>query len=176
LGAWPCGATDLDGAQGLIDSTDLGNIRLEVAPQSGKPVFVGIARTDELSSYLGDVAHAKVTDFEYEPFEASYDRRGGKGKPDVPPGERIWAASTQGADPQTLTWDVEDGDWSIFVMNADGSAGVQADVSAGPKAPFLTEIGWTAIGRGAILLAAAAGLLGIGPPQPASSDATKLGS
>jgi hypothetical protein len=56
LGAWPCGATDLDGAQGLIDSTDLGNIRLEVAPQSGKPVFVGIARTDELSSYLGDVA------------------------------------------------------------------------------------------------------------------------
>ena len=41
-------------------------------------------------------------------------------------------------------------------MNADGSAGVQADVSAGPKAPFLTEIGWTAIGRGAILLAAAA--------------------
>jgi hypothetical protein len=52
----------------------------------GEPVFVGIARTDELSSYLGDVAHAKVTDFEYEPFEASYDRRGGKGKPDVPPG------------------------------------------------------------------------------------------
>ena len=41
----------------MVDSTGLGDIRIDVVPQSGKPVFAGIARTDEVSAYLRDVAH-----------------------------------------------------------------------------------------------------------------------
>jgi len=43
------------------------------------------------------------------------------------------------------------------VMNADGSLGVDADVSAGANIPFLDEFGWTALGSGAFAL-----ILGIG--------------
>jgi hypothetical protein len=158
---------DLDGAEGLVDSTGLGDIRLDVDPRSDKPVFVGIARTDEVSSYLSDVSHTTLTDIDYEPFEASYSPHAGEGTPAAPAGERIWAASTEGAGPQTLTWDVEDGDWSVVVMNADGSRGVEADISAGAKLPFLTELGWSALGGGSILLLAAVALavFGIRPPR-----------
>jgi hypothetical protein len=158
---------DLDGAESLVDSTGLGDIRLDVDPRSDKPVFVGIARTDEVSSYLGDVSHTILTDIDYEPFEASYSPHAGEGSPATPAGERIWAASTEGAGPQALTWDVEDGDWSVVVMNADGSRGVEADISAGAKLPFLTELGLSALGGGAILLLAAVALavFGIRPPR-----------
>ncbi|HEV2875568.1 MAG TPA: hypothetical protein VGW14_10490 [Thermoleophilaceae bacterium] len=158
---------DLDGAQGLVEATGFGDIRLDVAPQTGKPVFVGIARTDDVSAYLSGVSHTTVTDLDYEPFEASYSRQPGAGSPGRPAGERIWAASTQGAGPQTLEWEAEDGDWSVVVMNADGSRGVQADIGAGAKLPFLSEVGWSAIGGGALLLLAAFALavLGIRPPR-----------
>ena len=161
---------DLDGAEELVDSTSLGDVRLDVESQSGKPLFVGIARTDQVSSYLSDVSHTILTDVDFDPFEAFYSRQAGERSPAAPGGERIWAASAQGAGPQTLTWEVEDGDWSIVVMNADGSPGVQADISAGAKLPYLTEIGWSALGGGAILLLTAATLVvfAVRPPRDRS--------
>ena len=159
-------------SRSLVDSTGLGDIRIDVVPQSGEPVFAGIARTDELSAYLRDVAHTTVTDLDFEPFEASYSPQGGQGTPGAPAAERIWAASSQGAGPQTLAWDIEDGEWSIVVMNADGTSGVQADISAGAKVPYLNEIGWSALGGGAILLIAAAALLGFGLRPPGQRPRT----
>jgi hypothetical protein len=44
---------------------------------------------------------------------------------------------------QTLTWKVREGDWSVVLMNADGSRGVAADVDLGAKLSFLL---WVAIG------------------------------
>jgi len=66
-----------------------------------------------------------------------------------------------------LNWDVEDGDWSVVVMNADGSTGVEADISSGAKVPFLDELGWSALGAGGILVLAAAGLIALAlrPPR-----------
>ncbi|MET0207091.1 MAG: hypothetical protein ABW228_07940 [Thermoleophilaceae bacterium] len=168
---------DLDGAEELVDSTSLGDVRLDVESQSGKPLFVGIARTDQVSSYLSDVSHTIVTDVDFDPFETVYSRQAGEDTPAAPGGERIWAASAQGAGPQTLTWEVEDGDWSIVVMNADGSPGVQADISAGAKLPYLTEIGWSALGGGAILLLTAATLVvfAVRPPRDRSRQTRTTG-
>ena len=158
---------DLDGGQWVVDQTDLGEVRLEVASQANKPVFVGIARTDRLSSYLRNVAHTSVTDINSDPFEASYRPVPGERKPAHPAEAGIWAASTHGSGIQSLTWDVEDGDWSVVVMNEDGSPGVYADISAGAKLPFLDELGWTAIGSGTILFLSALGLvvLSVRPPR-----------
>jgi hypothetical protein len=169
---------DLDGAGWLMDREDFGDVRLEVAPRGDEPVFVGIAPTDQVSRYLSGVARTSVSDADSWPLEVSYDERtvAGERRP-APPGEqRIWAASVEGAGTQTLEWDVEDGDWSVVVMNADGSRGVNAEVEAGAKVPFLSEIGWTAIGTGAILLVAAAGLLvlGIRTPRNRSGAGTGL--
>jgi hypothetical protein len=169
---------DLDGAEWLMDREDFGDVRLEVAPRGDEPVFVGLAPTDQVSRYLSGVAHTSVSDVDSWPFEASYDEStvAGDRRP-APPGEqRIWAASVQGAGTQTLEWDVEDGDWSLVVMNADGSRGVDAEVEAGAKVPFLNEIGWTAIGSGAVLMLAAAGLLALGirTPRNRSGAGTSL--
>lgn len=168
---------DLDGAEELVDSTSLGDVRLDVESPSGEPLFVGIARTDQVSSYLSDVSHTILTDVDFDPFEAFYSRQAGERSPAAPGGERIWAASAQGAGPQTITWEVEDGDWSIVVMNADGSPGVQADISAGAKLPYLTEIGWSALGGGAILLLTAATLVvfAVRPPRDRSRQTRTTG-
>jgi hypothetical protein len=167
---------DLDGADWFMDREDFGDVRLEVAPRSDEPVFVGIAPTDRVSRYLNGVAHTSVNDVDSSPFEVSYDENTVTGdRRPAPPGEqRIWAASVQGAGTQTLEWDVEDGDWSVVVMNADGSRGLDAEVEAGAKVPFLSAIGWTAMGTGTVLVLAAAGLivLGIRPPRNRSDAGT----
>lgn len=158
---------DLDGAEWLVDSGDFGKVELEVASEADEPLFVGIARTEDVRSYLRGVDHTRLTDLDAVPFEASYRRESGDRRPATPARESFWAASTQGRGIQALDWRVKDGDWSVVVMNADGSRGVAADVSAGAKIPFLDELGWTAIGVGGALLIGALTLtvLGVRPPR-----------
>jgi len=156
---------DLDGAEQLLDAGLFGDVRLDVDPRSDEPVFVGIARTSDVSSYLDGVSRTNVTDLEWDPFEASYESQAGDRRPGTPGDERIWAASAEGAGPQAVNWEVEDGDWSVVVMNADGSSGVEADISAGANVPHLDTIGWSALGGGTILLLASVALsvLGVRP-------------
>ena len=158
---------DLDGVDWLVDSGDLGKVQLEVSSEGDEPVFVGIARTEDVASYLRRVDHTRVTDVDTLPFEASYQHEPGARRPTPPAQESFWAASTQGRGEQTLDWRVDEGDWSVVVMNADGSRGVAADVSAGAKVPFLNELGWSAIGTGGALLIGAFALtvLGARPPR-----------
>jgi hypothetical protein len=157
---------DLDGAESVLATNDMGEIRLKVSSDGDKPIFAGIARTDDVSEYLAGVAHTSVSDIDYWPFDASYSSHEGERRPAPPAKREIWAASTQGAGERTLDWNVEDGDWSVVVMNADGSSGVEADVSAGAKVPFLEELGWSAVGGGTLLLAVAAGLIVLAGRRP----------
>jgi hypothetical protein len=168
---------DLDGAEWLMDSDDFGEVRVEVEPRTDERVFVGIAPTDQVSRYLRDVAHTSVSDVDSWPFEASYEEGtvAGERKPAPPAEQPIWTASDQGAGTRTLEWDVEDGDWSVVVMNADGSRGVDAEVTAGAKVPFLTELGWTGIGTGAFLLIGAAALLVAGIRTPRNRPGAETG-
>jgi hypothetical protein len=158
---------DLDGVDWLVDSGDLGKVQLEVSSEGSEPVFVGIARTDDVASYLRSVDHTRVTDVDALPFEASYRHEPGDRRPAAPAQKSFWVASTQGRGEQTLDWRVDEGDWSVVVMNADGSRGVAADVSAGAKVPFLNELGWSAIGVGGALLIGALALtvLSARPPR-----------
>jgi hypothetical protein len=48
------------------------------------------------------------------------------------------------------------------VMNADGSRGVDAGVSAGADVPILPAVAWGALGVGLVLLIAAGGLVAVG--------------
>jgi hypothetical protein len=103
------------------------------------------------------------------PFRAEVRTSAGDRRP-APPAERdIWSASAHGAGTQTLDWDVQDGRWSVVVMNEDGSPGVRAGVSAGAELAFLSAVGWGAIGGGAVLLVAAGAFLVAGIRTPRSS-------
>ncbi len=157
---------DLSGASWLVDSGDLGKVELEVTPEGGEPVFAGIARTEDVASYLRGVGHTRVTDVDAFPFEASYLAQPGSQRPAAPARKPFWSVSTQGRGTQTLDWRVRDGDWSVVVMNADGSRGVAADVRAGAKLPFLDELGVSAIGVGGALLIGAIVLTVLGLRSP----------
>jgi len=153
---------DLDGAEALVDDGIFGKLRVRAESNDGKPVFVGIARTGDVDDYLRGSSHAIVSDVDYSPFHADYDVRRGAGSPGAPGDQRFWAAAAEGDGRQGLTWEVEDGDWSLVVMNADGSAGVDAGVSAGASVTWLDEAAWISLGTGLFLLAIAGGLLYVG--------------
>jgi hypothetical protein len=169
-GGYAVTSDDLDvdlGAQGaLVDRDTFGNVRLKATSHNGKPVFVGIAPTGDVSAYLRASAHSSVTDLDASPFRVTYRAHPGDRRPAAPAQQRFWAASAHGSGTQTMTWKVRDGSWSVVVMNADGSRGVDAGVSAGASVPFLTPLAWVSLGGGLLLLAVSGGLIYLGARTP----------
>jgi hypothetical protein len=130
---------EIDGAL-TLDKGLYGKLRLQV--EGDQPVFAGIAPSRDVHAYLGDSAHATLTDLDVRPFRPDYRDEPGTVAPARPGAQTFWAASTEGSGERTLTWDVEDGDWSVVLMNADGSRGVDARVSAGASVPVLDDLGY----------------------------------
>ena len=151
---------DIDGPDWVTRDL-IGTIR--ITSDSPRPVFLGIAPSDDADGYLGGFSHAVISDLWDEPDE--YDERG-SGAPASPPAEqRFWVASTSGTGEQTLEWELEDGSWTVVAMNVDGSANVVSDVSIGAE---LDALLWIAIGvllLGLLALALGAGLLYAGIPR-----------
>jgi hypothetical protein len=155
---------DLDGeANGLYDHTPVANVRVSgLSVDPDKDVFIGIARTADVYEYLAGAAWDEVTDFEVDPFRIETDRHDGSLQPAAPASQPIWAASAQGHGEQTLEWDVHPGDWSIVLMNADGSAGVASDVELGARITFLFWLGLGVILGGLVLLLGSGALMYLG--------------
>jgi hypothetical protein len=163
---------NLDMGNWVLDTTDLGKVRLQVESRDQKPVFVGIARTTDVENYLQGVSHSTLTDVSTSPFEADYDNHAGARRPVAPADSRIWVASEHGSGKQTLNWEIEDGNYSVVVMNADGSAGVDADISTGADIPFLDDIAWSAVGSGSFVLLIGIALLIVGIRRPSNPSGT----
>jgi hypothetical protein len=134
---------DTDGPGWLLNESWFGKIRIRGESPGAKMLFIGIGPEAAVAKYLGSVAHASVEDIDFDPFRVKYRPIAG-GAPQGPPTEQgFWAASASGAGAQTVTWTVRDGDWSVVLMNADGSRGVVGDIDLGAKLSFLL---WVAIG------------------------------
>ncbi len=147
----------------------IGKVRLHAS--SGKPVFVGIARKARVDAYLAGASYATARDLDLDPFKVTYVTHRGSASPAPPASQAFWSASAVGTGAADLTWKLRSGSWSIVVMNADGSPGVSADITAGAKVAWLL---WTGIGTavlGGLLLGAAVLMLvrgGRGPQAPAA--------
>ena len=77
------------------------------------------------------------------------------GPPSTRPGqEPFWVATASGTGGQELLWAPVAGDWTLVVMNADGSRPVVADLSFGATAPGLSAVwgGLFGLGGGALVL------------------------
>jgi hypothetical protein len=150
---------DVDGIP--LGEDRYGKVRLKVSEHGGKPVFAGIARSRDVDAYLAGAAHTTLTDLAFSPFKPEYRSSGGGPVSGPPAAQDIWVASAQGSGTQTLDWTVKDGSWSVVVMNADGSAGVDTRVSAGVSLPFLDDLGlWLWIAAAALLALAGALIAG----------------
>jgi len=129
----------------------LGDVRIR--SESGRDVFVGIARDADVEEYLNGVEHSVVTNIGDDP---DYSDRPG-GAPTSPPGDQdFWVASTSGSGEQTLEWQPEDGSWSAVVMNSDGSRGVASELSIGAELDAALWVGIVLLVVGALLAALAA--------------------
>jgi hypothetical protein len=136
---------DLDIGRGdwAADPDRFGRIRITGESLNDKPIFIGIGPESAVATYLRGIGHAEVEDLEYDPFKVDYQLFPGAAPRRPPLRERIWVAATGGTGERRLTWDVKGGDWSVLVMNADGSRGVNADLAVGARLGFLL---WVAIG------------------------------
>lgn len=147
---------DTDGAGRLLHGGRLGTIRVTATGSAAEPVFVGIARTAAVDEYLRGVARDEVQDFEIDPWSVTTVRHPGSRSAPAPRSRTFWSASASGPGRQALAWPVEDGNWSVVVMNADGSPGVVTDVAVGAKLPAVLGLGVTLIVLGGGVLAGGA--------------------
>ena len=119
---------------GRLAMVDLATVRLQATAREGEQIFVGIAHTTDVDTYLTGVAHDEVTHINWShDDDVKYRRTDGAATATPPTAQSFWAASASGPGQQTVTWDVQGGNWSILLMNPDGSAQVAADVSMGVK-------------------------------------------
>jgi hypothetical protein len=157
-----------DGPRWLYGETVWGTARFHATSQTTHPLFVGIARTNDVARYLNGTGYATIQHL----VTGDVTTHEG-GAPSAPPGRALaWAASTQGDGQQVLRWKPRSGDWSIVLMNVDASPGVALHGDLGAKAPFLPWLGVGLFIVGAVLASIGGwllvrGLRGIRRPVPA---------
>ncbi len=125
--------------------TDPIDVRIEGDGVGGEGLFVGIAPTADVDRYLSAVAHHEVEGLDIDGRSITsieYAGREGARVPTAPGGEGFWEVSSEEAGPQTVEWSLETGSWTAVVMNADGSAGVAADLAFGARISHIVGIAW----------------------------------
>jgi hypothetical protein len=143
---------------------DVDKIRIRVAPANATtPVFVGMARPEDVERYLSDVRH--VTVHGASNYRVTYTQQDGQA-PANPPADAIpWTAQATGMGTQTLEFDARDqpGDQVLVVMNADGSSSVNGKAESLVTQP--ASLPWIASGllAAGIVLAAGAAFLVVKP-------------
>ena len=123
-----------------------GTVRIRAESADGSPVFIGIAREQDLDAYLAGVAHARVGEFRSGGPE--YSVTNGTAAPTPPARSGIWVASAGGSGTRTAEWEVQSGTWAAVVMNADGSRGVSVDTEVGANVGWVVWLGLGLLGAG----------------------------
>ena len=118
--------------------------RLEATSRNGKDIFIGVAEHRDATSYLSGVAVAEIESLHHDP---EFEERGGVTAIAPPAEQDIWVASSIDG---SLDWDVTHGDWTVVLLNTDGSAGVDVSMSGAARIPYLGVIAVVAIALGLI--------------------------
>jgi hypothetical protein len=114
-----------------------GEVRIQVtATPPGTPVFVAIGPAGAVSRYLSGVSYTSVTAL----GDHDVTQHRGSLVPASPSAALDWTAQVRGTGPQTLRWTTRSGDWTVVVMNADGSPGVTIRTSIGVTSPVLPSL------------------------------------
>ena len=159
----------------ILDRLDV-DVRLRVdGAADTDDVFVGIARSADVDRYLAGSAYDDLV--ELDGRSPRYTPVAGRSSIASPLDQDFWVAEASGSGVQELTWEVRTGRWSVVVMNADGTANVQADTEVGARFGILTPVAITILVAGGILLAVGVTLVVVGargrevPTDPASPAA-----
>ena len=149
--------SDVDVHRGLISiigKDGFSRVRIQRALEPRRPAVHRRRRSRTRShDYLDNTAHTELTDFDLAPFRPQYRtiarrraaRRSGRA------GDLDGVRHGQGD--ATLDWNVESGGWTLVLMNADGSRGVDATVDAGAQIPIIGQAAWIVTAAGLVILA-----------------------
>lgn len=154
---------------------DVGSIRIWAESATpGKEIFIGIAPRSDVERYLSGANYSELLDVSYRPFHVEYRETQGTQQPPLPSGQNFWVASATGTGEQVLDWNIQSGNWSVVVMNADASSEISADLKAGFRSELFGPIAAGLLATGAILLVAGVPLLifgaqGLGRHAPAAA-------
>ncbi len=154
----------------------LADIRIDVTPRTGGAVFVGIGAQTDVAEYLSGVARSEISHIGERTDDVRYDTFEGDALPEAPSAAGFWEVSSEGTDAQSVTWDVEAGDWAIVVMNADAGPGVTVAAEGAIRIAGLLAIAIGMLIVGLFVAVMAAALLvwatrGTGEPVPADAVA-----
>ena len=146
------------------------DIRVEGVAAGPGTLFMGIAPADAVAGYLDGVAHDEITEWDSTQDDIEYvvyTRKEGATDPAAPGTEGFWVASVSGSGEQALDWTVERGEWTLVIMNADGSPGVSADVRFGVATlSVLFPIGLASLVVGLVALIGGGRLVSSLPSRP----------
>jgi hypothetical protein len=127
----------------------VGDVRLRAtATDAATPVFVGIAPTAAVTAYLDGAPYATLRDWE---GGARLDLHQGNRTVATPETAGIWTVRASGPGTQSVVWPRQSGDWTVVVMNADASPGVDVRAELAATMPGLTWIAWSVLGVGLVL-------------------------
>ena len=131
-----------------------GDIRLtgEADGPAGE-LFIGIAAEQDAARYLAGVDHDVATDVNFDSLTPTYVRAAGKRAPALPATQTFWEAYALGPATQELTWELEPGNWTVVVMNADARPGLDVEMSFGANIGFVLAVGLALVSTGGLLLA-----------------------
>jgi len=153
------------------DPTDF--LTLKIEGSSSNPstqIFLAMAEVSDLETYLQDVKYDEVTDFRIRRPSLEYTDHPGTSRPEAPTTQTFWTASAYGEGTQTLEWGIEEGTYSLVLMNDDGSQGLDLAVSIGVKVPPV--VGWIGVAIlvvGLVLLGVAVLMLYLAVRRPKPS-------
>jgi predicted RND superfamily exporter protein len=134
--------------------TDPVDVRVKGSSNNGSDLFLGIAASNDVEAYLAGVSYDEVDDIEFEGRDIDYVHHEGASAPAVPGAETFWVAAVEGPGLQTLDWSVEQGEWSVVVMNADGLAGVDTSLVLGAGISNIVAVMWGVLAFGVISMLA----------------------
>ena len=135
-----------------IPSDRVASFMIEVESVNDRPLFVGVGPHDEVAGYLAGVAHSVVDTFGRT---VTYTHTPGSAPATRPADQTFWVSSSQSNQPQTLTWDLKPGNWTVAIMNADASPGVAVEAKAGAR---MARLG--ALAGGLLAIGVALGIVG----------------
>ncbi|WAP53203.1 DUF4389 domain-containing protein [Arthrobacter sp. ATA002] len=150
---------EIEVGPGVRAEDAVGTLQIEGrATDAGTDLFIGIGPEAAVEQYLLDVQHSELQEVSFDPFRAYYEERQGSAPAELPGNEDFWVASTSGSGEQSLEWNLDDGDWTVVVMNADGSSPVSAQLQIGARTSLLGPLTWILLISSIVLLVAGIGL------------------
>lgn len=155
----------IDNMQGFEFLTGSPTLHITAENVSEDGVFVGVGPKADVDNYLDGVAIDEVRDLDLAPFHLETIRHDGSAVAQAPGEQDFWAAAAESSNTAELAWEIEEGNYEIVVMNADGSAGVLTSASIGASLPTSTGLWILVLSIGALIMAGGGALIYAGVRQ-----------